>query len=99
MTADHFGAAVEQATGRRVRSYLTEIDLAEGRLDRSVLACTRRVVVSSSNHSDAARSVTVRFSGQVHGHKLTPGSLRLALTPNANGRQGRTVTLAFRIVN
>jgi hypothetical protein len=55
--------------------------------------------VSSSNHNDAAGSVTVRFSGRVHGHKLSPGSVLLALTPNANGRQGRTVTLAFRIVN
>ena len=67
----------------------------------SIGRAARRVVVSSSNYSDAAGSVTVRFSGRVHGHKLSPGSLRLALTPNpnANGRQGRTVTLAFRIVN
>jgi hypothetical protein len=51
------------------------------------------------NHSDAAGSVTVRFSGRVHGHKLSPGSFLLALTRIANGRQGRTVTLAFGIVN
>ncbi|MGZ6670657.1 MAG: Na-translocating system protein MpsC family protein [Solirubrobacteraceae bacterium] len=29
VTADDFCAAVEQATGRRVRSYISEIDLAE----------------------------------------------------------------------
>jgi uncharacterized protein YbcI len=30
VTADDFGAAVEQATGRRVRSYISELDPAEG---------------------------------------------------------------------
>lgn len=30
VTADDFAAAIEQATGRRVRSYISELDLAEG---------------------------------------------------------------------
>ena len=55
-----------------------------GRPHKHRTRCTRWVVVSSSN-SDAAGSVTVRFSERVHGHKLSPESFLLALTPRSVG--------------
>jgi hypothetical protein len=61
--------------------------------------CTRRVVVSASNHSDAAGSVTVRFGGRVYGHKLSPGSFLLALTRICERLTGPHRHARFRIVN
>jgi hypothetical protein len=60
--------------------------------------CTRYVPVGSFTHQDRAGNVKVHFSGRVRGRKLSPGRYRLTLTPKANDKTGKTVTLSFRIV-
>jgi hypothetical protein len=60
--------------------------------------CTRSVSVGSFTHRDRAGNVKVHFNGRVRGRKLSPGSYLLALTPSANGKTGRAVTLSFRII-
>ena len=42
--------------------------------------------------------IGLRFTGRMRGHQLNPGRYLLTLTPRANGHQGRTIDLAFRIV-
>jgi hypothetical protein len=61
--------------------------------------CTRDISVGSFTHADTAGDVRVHFTGRVRGRKLKPGSYRLTLNPKANGKTGRTLTLAFRIVS
>ena len=61
--------------------------------------CTRYVSLGSFTHADKAGNLRLRFTGRVRGHKLKPGRYRLTLTPRANGKTGRSVTLAFRIVS
>jgi hypothetical protein len=69
-----------------------------GRPRRHQRRCIRYVSVGSFRHGDVAGSVRVRFTGRVRGHKLPPGRYLLTLTPSANGKTGRTVTLSFGIV-
>jgi hypothetical protein len=61
--------------------------------------CTRYVSVGSFTHADTGGNARVRFTGRLRGRKLKPSRYRLTLTPKANGKAGRTVTLAFRIVS
>ncbi|MFN8111520.1 MAG: putative Ig domain-containing protein, partial [Thermoleophilia bacterium] len=60
--------------------------------------CTRRVAVGSFTHTDPVGTVSVRFDGRMRGRALAPAAYLLMLAPAADGRTGRTVTLAFRIV-
>jgi glucose/arabinose dehydrogenase len=69
-----------------------------GRPRKHQKRCIRYVSVGSLTHQDQAGSVSVHFSGRVRGRKLRPGRYRLALTPRANGKTGRTATLSFRII-
>ena len=69
-----------------------------GRPHKHQVRCTRYASVGSFSHQDKAGKVSVHFTGRVRSRKLKPGSYRLTLTPKANGKTGRTVTLAFRIV-
>jgi hypothetical protein len=59
-----------------------------------VRTCTRFVVVSSVRHTDRAGRLTVRLN-QLLNRRLSPGTYRLNVTPRANGKVGRTVTLQF----
>ena len=45
--------------------------------------CTRFVSAGSFTHKDQAGNIKVHFTGRVRGKKLSPGSYRLALTPQA----------------
>ena len=69
-----------------------------GRPHKRQVRCTRYVPVGSFTHQDQAGNVKIHFSGRVRGRKLSPGRYRLTLTPKANGKTGRTLTLAFQIV-
>jgi hypothetical protein len=69
-----------------------------GRPRRGQKRCTRYVSVGSFAHIDRAGANRVRFTGRVRGRKLKSGAYRLTLTPKADGKTGRTITLAFRIV-
>ena len=60
--------------------------------------CTRFVSAGSFTHKDQAGNIKVHFTGRVRGQKLSPGSYRLALTPLATPKRGRTVTLDFSII-
>jgi hypothetical protein len=68
---------------------------AAGRPHKHQKRCTRYVSVGSFTHQDQAGNVRVHFSARVRGRKLSPGRYRLALTPKANGKTGRTITLSF----
>jgi Concanavalin A-like lectin/glucanases superfamily len=57
-------------------------------------ACTRFVVISRMMHTDPAGRLTVRLNQLLHG-RLSPGTYRLNVTPRANGKVGKTVTVQF----
>lgn len=59
--------------------------------------CTRFVVIGSFTRNDPAGRVTVRFSGLLKRHRLTPGVYRLDLTPRAHGKTGTTVSVSFKV--
>jgi hypothetical protein len=69
-----------------------------GRPHKAQQRCTRYVPLGSFTHHDSAGKNKLHFTGRVHGHKLKPGRYILSLTPKANGKTGRTVKLAFRII-
>jgi len=56
--------------------------------------CTRFVVVKSFAHMDGAGRLTLRLDQLLHG-RLSPGSYRLDITPRANGKVGKTVSVRF----
>jgi len=56
--------------------------------------CARFVVISSTVHTDPAGRLSVRLSQLLHG-RLSPGTYRLNVTPRANGKVGKTVTVQF----
>jgi uncharacterized repeat protein (TIGR01451 family) len=60
--------------------------------------CTRYVALGGFTVSGSAGANSLRFSGRLGGHKLTPGTYRLLATPSAGGRTGRQATASFRIV-
>jgi hypothetical protein len=49
-------------------------------------------------HSDAAGKNSFHFSGRLGRHTLLPGRYRLDATPRADGKTGKTVSAAFRIL-
>jgi hypothetical protein len=57
-------------------------------------SCTRFVVISSVMHTDRAGRLTVGLSQLLH-RRLRPGTYRLDVTPRANGKVGKTVSLRF----
>jgi hypothetical protein len=69
-----------------------------GRARKRRRRCMRLASVGSFIHEDRAGSVSVHFTGRIHGRKLTPGRYRLALTPHSAGQTGPTVSLRFRII-
>jgi hypothetical protein len=56
--------------------------------------CTRFVIVKSLMHADSAGRLTLRLDQLLHG-RLSPGTYRLDVTPRANGKAGRTVSVRF----
>ncbi len=61
--------------------------------------CTRWVTVGRFRHADAAGTNTLRFSGRVNGHKLSPGRYRLSITARiGRGRASSPTLVGFRIV-
>ena len=61
---------------------------------RHARTCKRYVVVSTFMHSDRAGRLTVPLNQLFH-RRLAPGSYRLDLTPRAQGKAGKTVSLRF----
>jgi hypothetical protein len=59
-----------------------------------VRTCTRFVVISSLVHTDPAGHLTVHLN-QLLNKRLSPGTYRLTVTPRANGKVGRSVTVQF----
>jgi len=49
-------------------------------------------------HADKAGANSFHFTGRVRRRKLAPGSYRLQAVPRANGKNGKAVTVSFRIV-
>jgi hypothetical protein len=61
--------------------------------------CTRWVTVGRFRHADTAGPNTLRFSGRVNGHKLSPGRYHLTITARiGRGRPSAAKTIAFQIV-
>jgi hypothetical protein len=62
-------------------------------------ACTRAVRLGALEHADTTGANRFRFVGRLDGAELEPGRYVLQIAPrNADGRQGKAVTLAFAIV-
>lgn len=59
--------------------------------------CTRLLEVASFSHLDTAGANSLRFSGRVHGHKLSAGRYTLRATPSLAGRRGATASATFTI--
>ena len=59
--------------------------------------CTRYVAVGSFKHRDRAGTNQFRFTGRVHGHKLSSGSYRLSAVPHNSGGAGRAVFVSFSV--
>jgi hypothetical protein len=80
-------------TGRRARC------VAPTKGNRRARRCTRIVTLGGSfTRSARAGSNKFRFTGRLGGRKLKPGKYTLVATPSANGRTGRSVSKAFRII-
>ena len=52
----------------------------------------------SFTFNGAAGANSFRFTGRLAGKKLEPDTYTLVATPSANGKTGRPVTTAFRII-
>jgi hypothetical protein len=61
---------------------------------RRARGCTHFVVISSVNHTDQAGSLTLRLNQLLKRH-LSPGTYRLDVTPRAQGKVGKTVSVHF----
>jgi hypothetical protein len=61
---------------------------------RRLKRCTRFVVVSRLMHSDRAGRLTLRLDQLLRG-RLSPGTYRFDVTPRANGRTGKTISVRF----
>ena len=61
---------------------------------RRLKRCERFVVVNSFIHTDRAGRLTLRLDQLLHG-RLSPGTYRLDVTPRANGKVGKTVSVRF----
>jgi hypothetical protein len=83
---------------RAVPGHQTHGSCVAGRPSRHQRSCIRLVAIGSFARDDAAGDISARFSGRVHGRKLSPGSYALTLTPEASGHSGGAVKLAFQIV-
>jgi hypothetical protein len=59
------------------------------------LNCTRFLVVSSTTRSDRPGRVTLPLNQMLR--SLAPGTYRLDLTPQANGKRGKTVSVRFLV--
>jgi putative CocE/NonD family hydrolase len=84
------------AAGRRVGSRCVK----PRRSNRSLRRCPRFVTLRASfSHAGRAGRNSFRFTGRVHRRTLRPGRYRLVATPlAADGRRGRSLRTAFRIV-
>ena len=60
--------------------------------------CTRYLSAGTFTHADKAGANSFHFTGRVRRRKLAPGSYRLQAVPRANGKNGKAVTVSFRIV-
>src|SRR5205085_12224447 len=60
--------------------------------------CTRYVAVGTFTHADRAGANKFFFTGRVRGKTLKAGSYRLDATPRSGGKNGKTVSVKFRIV-
>jgi N-acetylneuraminic acid mutarotase len=88
-------AVQKPASGRRANGRCARPTRANRRKAR----CTRWVTVGRFTHADAAGPNTLRFSGRVNGHKLSPGRYRLSVTARVGGGTPSTArTIGFRIV-
>lgn len=56
--------------------------------------CSRFTVVTSVMRTDRAGHFTLSLSQLLH-RKLSPGTYRLDVTPRANGKVGKTVSVRF----
>jgi Bacterial Ig-like domain (group 3) len=61
-------------------------------------SCKRLVFVGSLSHHDRASVNRLRFTGRMHGRKLTPGRYVLQAIAEAAGRRSRRVTAEFTIM-
>jgi hypothetical protein len=86
------------AQGRRVKhGRKTRCD-PPSKKNRKKRRCTRLLTLRGSFTRNAvAGKNKFRFTGRLNGRKLKPGSYRLAATPTAGGRPGRSASVAFRI--
>lgn len=88
-------AVQRPATGRKSSGHCVRPKRANRRKPR----CTRWVTVGRFRHADAAGLNTLRFSGRVNGHKLSPGRYRLSITARVgNGTPSAAQVVSFRIV-
>ena len=61
---------------------------------RRFVHCSRFTVVTSVMRTDRAGHFTLSLSQLLH-RKLSPGTYRLDVTPRANGKVGKTVSVRF----
>lgn len=83
------------ATGRKSAGRCVRATRANRRHRR----CTRWTTVGRFRHADAAGANTLRFTGRINGHKLSPGRYRLSITARVGGgTPSAAKTAGFRIV-
>lgn len=68
-----------------------------GKRNRKAKRCTRYVAVGSFTHRDVVGANRFRFSGRLHGRKLTPGRYRFRAVPRNVGGTGAPALKGFRV--
>ena len=82
-------------SGRRIHGACR----APTRKTRHTKPCTRWLVLRGTlTHHDRAGTNHLTLTGRLRGRALTPGTYRLAATPHARGKTGRTVRATFHIL-
>ncbi len=82
-------------SGRRIRGACR----VPTRKTRHAKPCTRWLVLRGTlTHHDHTGANHLTLTGRLRGHALPPGTYRLAATPHARGKTGRTVRATFHIL-
>ncbi len=89
----------QASSGRRVGTGSKARCVAQSKRNRKARKCTRVVTLKGSFMQTAkAGANSFHFTGRLGGKRLKPGKYQLVATPSANGKAGRPISTAFRIV-
>ena len=90
--------AVRRATAGMKTQQGVCVKPPKGKAVKPSKRCTRYVAVGTFTHADRAGANKFFFTGRVRGKTLKAGSYRLDATPQSGGKNGKTVSVKFRIV-